>query len=131
MGFTAWRNCVFKVGCQDFSRTTQPIFAFFVKTSAKNTIFTSFVFFPSSYLVNGLNSNPSFLFYFWWSCQKFCCQRGRIIFPRNCRKWRRNDPTHLTPLSLWSDPIETARFLGLPLDDLDDNESGIYHPNGD
>ncbi|XP_054088079.1 uncharacterized protein LOC128922244 [Zeugodacus cucurbitae] len=31
------------------------------------------------------------------------------------------NPTHLTPLSLWSNPVETARFLGLPLDDLDDN----------
>ncbi len=39
------------------------------------------------------------------------------------------NPTHLTPFSLWSDPVETARFLGLPLDDLDDNQSGIYHPN--
>ncbi|XP_049316536.1 uncharacterized protein LOC125779305 [Bactrocera dorsalis] len=41
------------------------------------------------------------------------------------------NPTHLTPSSLWSDPVETARFLGLPLDDLDDNTDNPYHPNGD
>ena len=31
------------------------------------------------------------------------------------------NPTHLTPFSLWSEPVETACFLGLPLDDFDDN----------
>lgn len=30
-------------------------------------------------------------------------------------------PAHLIPHSLWSDPIETARFLYLPLSDFHDN----------
>ena len=39
------------------------------------------------------------------------------------------NPTHLTPFSLWSEPVETARFLDLPLDDFDDNQPEPYHPN--
>ncbi|XP_067636615.1 uncharacterized protein [Eurosta solidaginis] len=31
------------------------------------------------------------------------------------------EPTPLTPLSLWSTPVETASFLGLPLEDIDDS----------
>ncbi|XP_054727439.1 uncharacterized protein LOC129237065 [Anastrepha obliqua] len=33
-----------------------------------------------------------------------------------------NKPTHLTPLSLWTQPVETASFLGLPLDELDEDD---------
>ncbi|XP_069963874.1 uncharacterized protein [Bactrocera oleae] len=40
-------------------------------------------------------------------------------------------PAHLTPFSLWSDPVETACFLGLRLDDLDDNQTITYNPSGD
>nr|XP_036217164.1 uncharacterized protein LOC106619600 [Bactrocera oleae] len=39
------------------------------------------------------------------------------------------NPTHLTPFSLWSDPVETARFLGFPLDDRDDNQTEINTKN--
>lgn len=36
--------------------------------------------------------------------------------------------THLK--TLWLDPIETARLLGLPLDDFVDNQPNPYHSSG-
>ncbi|XP_039951440.1 uncharacterized protein LOC120768733, partial [Bactrocera tryoni] len=39
------------------------------------------------------------------------------------------NPTHLTPISLWSDPDERTRFLGLLLDDIDDYLSQSYQLN--
>lgn len=53
---------------------------------------------------------------------------------QNYSKWfnKKKDisnPTHLTLFTLWSEPAETVRFLGL--EDFGDNQPEPYHTSGD